>query len=196
MALAVSTGILHIPFGERPQYGSPYPEGMAVGFLNEADDASGGSHTFTFLADGGFLYRLELLNYTRGEATARVTHCITNHRWAADKVDVISTAFDLNWFLSPSLGGGFSVYNLGGGSAGGQGAVDHFPMIRRVPMGQLGQDKLQTLFHLDMTVNTNGITNELSIVLTYWRKEAMFRPGFLSAFWEASEVPPITRGVV
>jgi len=192
VALATTVGVTHLPIGERPQYGTPYPDGVAIAFNNTADDASGGAHTFSINADPGFLYRLELVNYTRGEGTLRVVHAITVHRWAAAKADVSLNAFDLNWVLGGQGGGTFSVYTIGASSAP-EVARD----LRRFPMGAaLGGGAPGVSVQLMLITNesnTNTITNELSVVWTYWRKEALYLPGFLSSFYEAPAVPPIFR---
>lgn len=159
-----------------------------MGASQQADDASGGAHTFTFLADAGFLYRLELCNLTRGETTVRNVHAITSHAWAADKSGLGSGAFDLNYRMAGApVGGTFSVYSLMNViSSSGVPAV---PEIRRFPMGRLDKVLLQVLMSVTIPTNTTGITNELSIVWTYWRKEATYRPGFLSSFFESPVVP-------
>lgn len=194
MALATTVGVEHLPLGERPQYGMPYPEGIALAQSQVADDASGGAHTWTISADPGFLYRLELFNLTRGEQTSRAFHCVTVHRWAAARSPGLLAGFDLNWTLS-RLGGAqtFSVYIINvttGGEVLGN-------MLRRFPMGPaLGGGApgvSATLMTVTNDVNTTGITNELAAVWTYWRKEALYLPGFLSSFYEAPTVPPILR---
>jgi len=197
MALATTLAVDHLPLGERPQYGMPYPEGIAVAHSAVTDDASGGAHTFSINADPGFLYRLELFTLTRGEATVRNHHCITVHRWAAAKRPGIPASFDLNWLIrGSSLGSTFTVYTISQGSAGVP-RIDLLPMIRRFPMGAaLGGGAPGVSVQLMLVtndVNTDTITNELSIVWTYWRKEALYLPGFLSAFYEAPAVPPLIR---
>ena len=197
MALATNVGIEHLPLNERPQYGQPYPEGIAVAASNVADDASGDAHTFSLNADPGFLYRLELVNWTRGATTAVVIHCITTHRWAAAKTPFDAASFDLNWFLTKSSGSGFAVYVFGGGGGSTVPTPVDFQMVRRFPMGAAlggGAPGVSTqLMLLTNESNTDTITNEVSVVWTYWRKEALFLPGFLSAFYEAPAVPPVIR---
>lgn len=193
MTLGTTGTLDHLSLGERPQYGMPYPEGIAVVSDQTPDDASGGIHTWTFTADPGFLYRLELFNWTRGEATVRLADMITTHRWATGKHSGGPTGFDLNWILEPAVGTTFGVYvpvlQPGEGNA--------LEVIRRFPMGALlgGLAPGIPVQLLTMTnrVNTTGITNEISIVWTYWRKEALYLPGFLSAFYEAPAVPPLVR---
>lgn len=192
MSLATNVGILHLPMGERPQYGQPYPEGIALAFSSVVDDASGGTHTFSINADPGFLYRLEFVNWSRGEGILRTLHAITVHRWASGKAPFGIAAFDLNWFLGGVAGAGFSVFTLAGIT--GQ---DVLQQIRRFPMGAilggLAPGVAVQLMFLTNETNTDTITNELAIGLTYWKKEALFLPGFLSSFYESPSVPPLLR---
>lgn len=197
MALATITELVRIPLGERPQYGQPYPEGLAVAAVSPTENASGGAHTVSIIADPGFLYRLELVNWTRGEPTARSIHCVTVHRWAESKAPVAAQGFDLNWILlSTQTGSAFSVYTLDGGTQG-QGHSSHLPMIGRFPMGsQLGglaPGVAVQIMLLTNDVNTDTITNEIAVVATYWKKESLYLPGFLSSFHQAPAVPPLVR---
>lgn len=191
MALATTVGVEHIPLSERPQYGQPYPDGIALAQSQVADDASGGAHTWTISADPGFIYRMELFNLTRGETTSRVFHAVTVHRWIAAKSPGALAAFDLNWTLLQQASSGFGVYSLNSAIA------SYMPQIRRFPMGAAlggGAPGVSAqLMVITNPTNTTGITNELSVVWTYWRKEALYLPGFLSAFYEAPAVPPVVR---
>lgn len=192
MTLATLVGVENLPLGERPQYGMPYPEGMAVAFGDAADDASGGVHSFTFTADPGFLYRLELFNWTRGEATTRDMHCITSHRWAAAKTPFSADAFDLNWDLSPTVFTTATAYTIsGGGNQELPRQLTRFPMGPALGGGAPGVAVL--LMQATNEANTDTITNQVSVVWTYWRKEALYLPGFLSSFYEAPAVPPLIR---
>lgn len=193
MALATNIGLAHLPLGERPEYGQPYPEGIAIGTSNVADDASGGAHSFVINADPGFLYRLELVNWTRGEATLRALHVLTVHRWAAGRAGPVLAALDLNWIMLGAAATTFTVYILGAGSSSG---VDGVPLVSRLPMGPAGGGApgvSTQLMLLTNDVNNTGITNEVTATFTYWRKQALFLPGFLSSFYEAPAVPPLIR---
>jgi len=189
MALNSFAGLIHLPFGERPQYGSPYPEGLAVAHFDQADDASGGTHTFSLLADGGFIYRMELWSYARGTESATLAHCITSHRWASDKSGLGASSFDLNWLCVTSVltGSGFRVYGLHAESSAS--SPDAVQMIRRFPMGTLQNVQQQLIYFQTNLIQIDGVTNELSLVFTYWRKESLFRPGFLSSFYDSPVVP-------
>lgn len=195
MTLATNVGVVNLPFGERLEYGQPYAEGIAVAASNVSDDASAGNHTWSLSADPGFLYRLELFNFSRGEAGQRVVHAITSHRWAAERTPFDSAAFDLNWVLEGYATGNFTVYDLASGGGLGTAATPPREQIRRFPMGTLvGAPGVSVqLMEVTLEGNTNLITNELAVVWTYWNKTSLFQPGFLSAFYEAPEVPPLRR---
>lgn len=185
MSIAATGEIIHLPFGERPAYGSPYPEGIAVGHIDQVGDASGNPITATFLADGGFLYRLELTQATRGGVDTTDWDYITSHRWATDKSGLGATAFDLNWVAAQQSQGlsSFTSHTP---------RVQDLAAIRRFPMGRTDKVALQTL--LSWTAeNTDTILYDFDVVLTYWRKESLSMPGFLSAFYEAPAAPTLLR---
>ncbi len=193
MAIALTTGVVHLPFGERPQYGSPYPEGLAVAHRAITGDASGNPLTLSILADAGFLYRLELLQVARGAAAIIQTHLITSHRWASDRSGLGDSAFDLNWQMVGLAATTFATYTLITGSA----ARGPSPLteIRRFPMGRTDNVPLQQLMLITFDINVDTITHEFAVVLTYWRKEALALPGFLSSFFEAPVIPtPLKQG--
>ena len=195
MAIQLASGVQHIQTGERPQFGSPYPEGIAVAARDITGDATGGVVSWTITADGGFLYRLEGLQVSRGAATIVTIHAITAHKWIANKVGVGSgsSAFDLNWFLGAAsgnlaAGGGFAVYTLLGGVLG-QGGSPVMEQIRRLPMGDIRKVTAQILASITVENNTDTVTHEFAAWFTYWRKESVYLPGFLSSFYEAPTVP-------
>jgi len=187
MALTPTTGIIHLPFGERPQYGSPYPEGIAVGFISQTGDGSGGNILATFNADAGFLYRLELMQLTRGSPNIVIAHTLTSHRWASERSGLGTTSFDLNWPLTFFGTTAFAVAQLAGG-ANGRGPWP-LEMIRRLPIGRTDSVLLQPIITMTVDINVTAITHEFAVTLTYWRKEALSFPGFLSSFYEAPVVP-------
>lgn len=198
MSIASTLGIVHLPFGERPQYGSVYPEGLGVAHDDSPDDATGGVHSFTVLANPGFIYRLELFNYVRGEETVRVTTVISSHRWAADKSGLGNNSFDITWVaagFSAGSGSGFSGYGLRNSAAAN--AHDVTDQIKRFPLGRLSgaPGVAQSIFFVSMLTNTDTISNDLALVFTYWDKQALFLPGFLSAFFEAPAAPPLVRSL-
>lgn len=187
---------MHLPFGERPIYGSPEPEGIAVGFIDQDGDATGGDITFTYLADGGFLYRFEGLQVARGVAVGLTGSFLTSHRWATDKSGLGTSSFDLNHMLTYGLATGFAVYTPGnqrgsGGSSGGATPVPYM-QLRRLPMGRTEDVALQVLLTITGAAwNVDTITHEAAIWLTYWRKESLYKPGFLQSFYEAPAIPNI-----
>jgi len=185
MAIGVSSGLIHIPFGERPSFGSPYPEGMAVGHIDVVGDASGDPITAVFLADGGFLYRMELCQASRTDFTSNTMSCITSHRWATDRSGLGAGAFDLTW-ITPRNESSFQLFTL---------RAEDLAQIRRFPMGRTDDVTLQTVFSWQSDNNTNTIAYDFDVVLTYWRVEAMFLTGFLAAFWESPLVVPPLPGV-
>lgn len=196
MALAPTGGIIHLPFGDRPQYGSPYPEGIAVGHIAQTGDATGGTFSMTFVADGGFLYRLEGCQLARGATAVVTVDFITSHRWASDKSGLGVSSFDLNWPMGMSTVGAFSVFTPGGRSVAvaNEGiSNDDLAMVRRLPMGRTDDTLLQTLMSVNISSNVNAVTHEMSVWLTYWRKESLYQPGFLGSFYEAPATPPILR---
>lgn len=189
MAVASVLGVEHLPSTTRAQYGGAYAEGMAVAASQPTGDATGGDVTFTVNADGGFLYRLELLQLTRGATAALTAHMVTAHRWAAERAPVSVVSFDLNWFLAQQSAAGFSVFMpYGGPDSGLQG--DYMRQIRRFPMGSIRSVGTQILINLTLlNGNVDTITHEFAAVFTYWKKEALYRPGFLEAFHEAPVSP-------
>ena len=197
MALSPNGQIIHLPFGERPQFGTPYPDGIAVGHINQTGDASGGKLTMTFLADGGFVYRFEGINMSRGTSVIEEADLITAHGWATAKSGLGTSAFDLNWILSMSLASSFAVYSLGGGraqsSSNPAGNPTDYQQLHRLPMGRTDKVAVaQTLARVQLD-NITTVTHELSMWCTYWRVESLYLPGFLSSFYEAPEVPPLVR---
>jgi len=188
VAIGVSSGLIHLPFGERPGYGSPYPEGIAVGHIDQEGDATGNPITATFLDDGHFMHRLELAQYTEGQEAGTRGSMITAHRWASDRSGLGATAFDLNWLMeviSGSTANPFTQNNL---------EPSALAMVRRFPIGRTDNVDLQILISI-IASNQNTIAFDFNVVTTYWRQEALYRPGFLQSFWEAPFVPPATLGL-
>jgi len=196
MAIAPTTGLVLLPFGERPQYGSPYPEGMAVAHINATGDATGGDALFLINADPGLIFRLELAQLVRGTGTIVVAHALTSHRWATDKSGLGTSSFDLNWNLNAIAIGTFSLYVMSAGGA--SGPLDMVQLIKRFPMGSLQNSRTaQSLMVFTLVAgNVDTITHELSVVCTYWRKESLYQPGFLASYHESPAVPPLFRSPI
>ena len=182
MAIGVIAGVDHLPRAERPGYADPYPEGLAVSHADLVGDASGGSASVTVLADGGFLYRVEAVSIIVGDTSSNVGNLITMHRNLSDPSGEAGLS-QLNWILeTKTFGSQFSVLT--------PGLID-YQMLRRFPLGRTDRVDLQTLAQLENSPNTNTVTYEFTIVLSYWRVTGSTRPGFLQAFWEAPTVPQV-----
>lgn len=180
MSVDLSTGVTHLASADRPRYGQPYPEGLAVGHLSVTGDASGGQVSATFLTDGGFLYRAEVITQTRGDTLTSTPNIVTSHEWATARAPVDAIAFNLNWILLQTQTSAFGGATL---------AVRDWVQLRRFPMGRTDQVTLQVLINMIDNVNTNLVVYEFDCIFSYWRTEALARPGFLQAFWEAPVVP-------
>ncbi len=176
MAIAVNTGVVRLPFADRPAFGSPYPEGIAVAGTTLTGDASGGDVTLVVLSDGGFLYRVEKVGLTKGDALATTLALLSSHRWASDRSGLGPTTFDLNWITTQVLAATFSVFSL---------AATDFQQIRRFPIGRTDAVALQTIFQFGHSTNVNTRSYQFDLVMSYWRTESMYRPGFLQSFWES-----------
>lgn len=172
-----------MPFANRPDFADPYPEGLAVGRVDSVGDASGGNVSMTLLSDGGFLFRPELINFTRGDVIDDDVSMIISHRWAADRSPVIPpTGMDLNWGMARDGLGTFSIYRMN---------ADVMEMLRRFPLGRTDNVALQIVFNIIIPTNTLAITYTLNVVCSYWPMSALQRPGFLAAFYEAPVVPRV-----
>ena len=186
MAIATTGELLRLPFANRPDFGNPYPEGIAVGHIDITGDASGGGLSASFLSDGGFLFRLELVQATKSGAQETTFDYITAHRWATDRSGFGATAFDLNWIFERSVTGinAFQTYRP---------FLQDLQMLKRFPMGRTDDAALQFVFLIE-TSNVDAIVYDFDLVCSYWRKEALYRPGFLQAFWSEPIVPaPLAR---
>lgn len=183
MAIFTSSGIVLLPFADRPAFGSPYPLGMAVGHDDVTGDASGNPITVSFLADGGLLFRLEALNVTRGNVDTDAMNYLTSHRWMTDRSGLGTAAFDLNWVMETNVDA-TSVFSVS------TPRRKDLMALRRLPMGRTDDTVLQTLIAVTISTNTNTVVYGIDVVCSYWRKESLYRPGFLQTFWEAPEVPP------
>ena len=181
MAVATTGGIVHLPFTERPDYGSPFPEGIAVGHIDATGDASGGGVSGAFIAETGFLYRLELANSTRGSENADAVSHLSSHRWATDRSGLGNLAFDLNWGTRQVISDGFALYVP---------EVQDLQMLRRFPIGRTDVNPAgQTIWAVFFETNFDTILYDMDVVFSYWRTEAMYRPGFLAQFWETPFTP-------
>jgi len=181
MAIALTTGVVHLPFGQRPGFGDPYPEGIAVAQRTIIGDATGGTVSLSVLTDGGFLYRVERAGLAKGDAVATTLDVISVHRWATARSGLGDFAFDLNWILPPLATGTFSAFGF---------TNEDWLQLRRFPMGRTERAAAaQQLFFFSHSSNVNTITYEFDLIMAYWSVSAAYRPGFLESFWEAPPVP-------
>jgi len=180
VTVSATDNLVHLPFADRIEYGSPYPEGIAVGHLDAVGDASGGSVVGSMQADGGFLYRLELLNATKSTTTTAIAHYITAHRWATDRSGLGAQAFDLNGIAEQFITSTFSAYSLRD--------VD-YQQLRRFPMGRTDRVLTQVLTSFTFEGNENTTVYDIDWMFTSWPTTALYRPGFLASFWESPFVP-------
>jgi len=181
MALTPSTTLVHLPFAAREAYESPYPEGIAVGHIDQTGDGSGGAITASVLAVDQFLYRLELIAATVDDEVTDDLSILTVHEWATVQSGFSAGAFSLNWQMSQFALGGFSTFTPNNRD---------LPMIRRFPLGSLTPGAGQFITVFTVQTNNNGAVWDFDCVFSYWPKTALYLPGFLSSFWEAPEVAP------
>jgi len=179
MAISTTGELVHLAFAERPAYASPYPEGLAVGHVDVVGDASSGAVTVSFLAEGGFLYRLEWVQFTAGESTQRNGSFISSHRMLTDRSGLGATAFDLNHVATvrsePLL---FVIYDMS--------TPGTLQAIKRLPIGRTEKTASgEIVWTSILDTNTDTIVYDFDIFLAYWPIQALKLPGFLQAFWEA-----------
>lgn len=180
MALTPNTAVVHLPFGERPAYGSPYPEGLAVAHIDVTGDASAGGITGIVQADRGFLYRLELMNVTKDDEVGNSVSVISSSNYLTDRSGLGTAAFDLNWQTIRVNNQGFQLFQL-------ESTV--WRQIRKQIIGRTDAGSLQTIWTFVIETNTLADVWDMDLIFTYWRKESLAQPGFLSSFLEAPVVP-------
>jgi len=177
--------IVRFPFAQLPAYGSPNPEGVAVCHIDVTGDVSGGAISGGMTSIGQFIYRLELLQLTRGDLAADDVDYVTFHQWATAKSGFGTNAFDLNWHFESRSTINFGLYR--------PFDVD-LRMIRRFPLGRTDDVGASFIIFYQNLDNADGIAYDVDGVFTYWRKEALLQPGFLQAFYEAPFVPILSEG--
>lgn len=179
MSQTPSTTLQHLSFGERPQYGTPYPEGIATGHIDVTGDATGGTITASFLTLPRFLYRLELIQATKAETGATDVSFTTHHQMLTDATGFGAGAFTLNWHTVQGTVNGFAVFLP---------RPDSMSMIRRVPQGSIGQSDGEFICVFTSNENTNTIVWDFDVIYSYWPSTALQLPGFLSSFYEAPAI--------
>jgi len=185
VAITSAIALVHLPFVERERYGDPYPAGLAVGHVDVTGDASGGNITANFTSQAGFLYRLELLHALVFQNSSTAMQYITSHIWLTEASGQGAAAFDLRWFTAVSNRTTPPIT-----------LTVHTPqgpdrdMLVRLPLGHINGGAAQTIVNIQVD-NQNTIVHDFNVLMSYWRKEALHRPGFWTAFW-AAPVAPIT----
>ncbi len=174
MAISIGGGITLLPFAERPPYGTPYPEGLAVGHIDQVGDASGGNITATFTSGGGVLFRLEAFNATKGDTTTDEMNYQTVHSVLTERSGLGASSFNLDWFAARFNANAFNQFS--------PQAVD-FAMLRRIPIGRTNAVTAQIIWTTFIDNNDTTIY-DFDVAFSYWRVKALFQPGFLSAFFE------------
>lgn len=180
MAQSVSATINRAPFAGMPAYASPNPEGVAACHIDILGNATGGEISGGMVSSGQFLYRLELFNLTRRDATVDPINCFTIADWASDKFGFGAGSFSIDWLLEQVIGGGFSVNTF---------RDQDMRQIRRIPLGATRNVGVTNILFYDRVANTDTVVMDIFAMFTYWRKEALFLPGFLQSFYEAPFVP-------
>ncbi len=191
MAITEILEVVHMPTGDRPQYGSPYPEGIAVAHRSSVGDATAGLFSFNIFADPGFLYRLEFVSLQRGSSVVVKPFCTVSYDSFQERSGEPAGAWDVSFQMEGdnvvAVGIAFVTYILGTTFEG----ANPLPMMKRLWMGRTDKTVHQMMqIGLD---NVDLITLDVNVAWTYWRKEALFKPGFLSSFHEAPAVPPLIR---
>jgi len=181
VALTPSTTLVHLPFAQRVEYGQPYPEGIAVGHIDQTGDVSGDPITASFLAQDQFLYRLELVQSTHNSEATSDTSVQLIAGWANEQSGFGTGAFSLNWQMPVKNGGGFAAHSLASGD---------LLAARRFPLGDVRPGAGQFIAVITSADNINANVFDYDVVFSYWPKTALYLPGFLSSFWEAPEVAP------
>jgi len=184
VSVSDTVALTQVSLGERPRYGSPYPDGIAYGRAAVVGDASGGTVTLQFTAEGQFLYRLENLIGTKDDQLSASPELLLQSAWLSDRSPDLALG-EMN-LLYVMEGKGF-----GNGGAGFVPALDAQAMFRRTPLGRFIPTGAALLIQTIDSLNTDLAEYQLWAVLSYWRKEATYLPGFWSVFLQSPEVPPI-----
>ena len=180
MAVTVVSAVVRMPFSQREGYGGPYPDGLAFGFVPLEGDLSGGTVTAFLTSPAGFLYRVEEVQAERsdtGVGNSTNTLLLTATWLEATSGDPPPASDFVYGLINAAILGG-EVY---------RDAIQSG--MRRVPVGVLsGVGEINMVRYSD-AVNTDGVTYGLRMLFSYWRKESLYLPGFLSSFYATPVVP-------
>jgi len=166
-------------FVQDPSYANVHPEGYAVGYLRQTGDATGGSVIAFFDSDPGFIYRLESVRHRRQDAVASVVEFLINDWWLVKGLDYVDQAASIFDVLMAE-----TVMSLGHDYTLSVTARDTF---RRVPVQTTIQQP--TICSIANRTNTNAAIYHSRVIFSYWRKDTLTKPGFMSGFLEAPFPP-------
>lgn len=179
MSIANAVGVVLIPRPQVRSYADVEPEGLAYLHHPITGDATGGVITLAVNTDPGFVFRVEAAQLIYGANADVAIYCQFNHQWLADASGFAGNANRTLMMLGPasSLPAGFRQFDP---------TPDIYMMVRRIPLGNLTNTHIAVnLANWTNETNTNGVVSEFKLVFSYWRKDAMTRPGFWEAFMEA-----------
>lgn len=184
LTVTATVEITRLPFAKREGFGGPYPDGLAVAFATITGDGSMGVAEALFTTPAGFFYRLEIAQATRSDVPASIEallRCRADWLSQASPFQSGSLSFDQAMNGTSILSGSFTLFET----------TRDANYLRRIPFGFLGGvAPTATGVVVEMQIpNDNLIVYNFRTILTYWRRESFYLPGFLSSFFEAPVVP-------
>jgi len=182
VTVTTSPGIEHLSYVVDPSYADVEPEGIAFGFAEALGDLSGGDIVMNIIAPSGILYRLEQLQLQMSVVDATAIFDVgVRFEWLGDATTPASGA---EFFQSGDLGAenftrlDDSIYHL---------PPDQMLQLRRTPLGTT-RGGFATLVVGTNNNNTNNRIYRLRTIYSFWRQDALQRPGFYTAFLGQSPV--------
>lgn len=181
MTVTVNPDIEHLSYVVDPSYADVEPEGIAFGFSEATGDASGGDIVMGVRAPSGFLYRLEQLQITQNTLDVAFNDVSVRFEWMENATSFASgAALFQSGDLVVSVGTRLSdkVFHLPPGD---------MVELRRTPLGTT-RGGFATLV---VATNDNNVLNTIyrtRTVYSFWRQDALQRPGFYTAFLGQSPV--------
>jgi len=182
VTVTTSPGVEHLSYVVDPSYADVEPEGIAFGFAEVLGDVSGGEVVMNIVAPSGFLYRLEQLQLSMSVVDVTAIYDVgVRFEWMGDATTPASGA---EFFQSADLA-----------SEGNTRLDDSFfhltqnemSQLRRTPLGTT-RGGFATLVVATNNDNTNTRIYRLRTVFSFWRQDALQRPGFYTAFLGQSPV--------